>query len=100
IKRKLKKPRKKGKKNEKQEPKNPKITEKLVARALRSDKIHYSPKARDLLQQLFQTLFVLPSAAKGLLGNTSSFRVIGDGSPVETGLGPRRPPDLYPAGTR
>ncbi|WP_096181371.1 DDE transposase [Effusibacillus lacus] len=84
-KRKQRKPRKKGKKNQKQEPKNPKITEKLVARALRSDKIHYSPKAHDLLQQLFQTLFVLPSAAKGLLGDPSSFRVIGDGSPVETG---------------
>jgi len=68
LKRRLKKPRKKGKKNEKQEPKNPKITEKLVSRALREGKIRYSPKEHDLLQHLFQTLFVLPSAAKGLLG--------------------------------
>ena len=85
MKRRLKKPRKKGKKNEKQEPKNPKITEKLVSRVLREGKIHYAPKEHDLLQQLFQTLFVLPSAAKGLLGDTNAFRVIGDGSPVETG---------------
>jgi hypothetical protein len=81
----LKKPRKKGKKNEKQEPKNPKITEKLVSRVLREGKIHYAPKEHDLLQQLFQTLFVLPSAEKGLLGDTQNFRVIGDGSPVVTG---------------
>lgn len=85
MKRKLRKPRKKGKKNQKQEPKNPKITEKLVKRALRSNQIHYSTKAHDQLQQLFQTLFVFPSAAKGLLGNTQSFSVIGDGTPVETG---------------
>ncbi|WP_144941627.1 DDE transposase [Paenibacillus sp. 32O-W] len=84
-KRRLKKPRKKGKKNEKQEPKNPKITEKLVSRVLREEKIHYTPKEHDLLQHLFQTLFVLPSAAKGLLGDTRNFRVIGDGSPVATG---------------
>ena len=81
----LKKPRKKGKKNEKQEPKNPKITEKLVSRILREGKIHYSPKEHDLLQQLFQSMFVQPSAAKGLLGDTRCFRVIGDGSPVKTG---------------
>lgn len=85
IKRKLRKPRKKGKKNQKQEPKNPKITEKLVARALRSHKIHHTSKAHDQLQRLFQTLFVFPSAAKGLLGDTESFSVIGDGTPVVTG---------------
>jgi len=85
TKRRLKKPRKKGKKNEKQKPKNPKITEKLVARILREGKTHYAPKEHDLLQQLFQTMFVAPSAAKGLLGDTNAFRVIGDGSPVETG---------------
>ncbi|MEB3104054.1 transposase [Ferviditalea candida] len=84
-KRKLKKPKKKGKKNEKQEPKNPGITEKLVARAMRSDSIHYSPKAHDRLMALFQQMFVLPSAEKGLLGNTASFSVIGDGSPDVTG---------------
>jgi hypothetical protein len=76
-KRKLKKPKKKGKKNEKQEPKNPGITEKLVARAMRSDAIHYSPKVHDRLMALFQQMFVLPSAEKGLLGNTASFSVIG-----------------------
>ncbi|WP_234399793.1 hypothetical protein [Paenibacillus popilliae] len=62
-----------------------KITDKLVSRALREAKIHYTPKEHDLLQQLFQTMFVLPSAAKGLLGDTHGFRVIGDSSPVETG---------------
>ncbi len=84
-KRKLKKPKKKGKKNEKQEPRNPGITEKLVARAMRSNAIHYSSKAHDRLMTLFQQMFVLPSAEKGLLGNTASFSVIGDGSPVVTG---------------
>lgn len=84
-KRKLKKPRKKGKKNEKMAPRNPKITEKLVNRALREKSIHYAPRAHDLLQQLFQTQFVQPSADKGLLGNTQSLSVIGDGTPVLTG---------------
>jgi hypothetical protein len=85
TKRQLRKPRKKGKKNEKQEPKNPMITDKLVSRILRSSKIHYGAKPHDTLQQLFKVLFVLPSAEKGLLGDTNSFRMIGDGSPVETG---------------
>ena len=83
--RKLKKPRKKGKKNEKMAPRNPKITEKLVNRALREKHIHYAPKAHDLLQQLFQAQFVRPSADKGLLGNTQSLSIIGDGTPVLTG---------------
>ncbi|MBA9083707.1 hypothetical protein FHR92_000150 [Fontibacillus solani] len=59
--------------------------EKLVSRVLREGKIHYSPKEHDLLQQLFQTMFVLPSATKGLLGDTCCFRVISDGSPALTG---------------
>ncbi|MGM0879855.1 MAG: hypothetical protein ACQEXQ_02310 [Bacillota bacterium] len=84
-KRKLKKPRQRGKKNEKMAPRNPKITEKLVSRALREKRIHYAPKAHDLLQQLFQTQFVQPSADKGLLGNTNALSVIGDGTPVLTG---------------
>lgn len=81
----LKKPKKKGKRNEKLEPRNPLSTDNLVARALREGKIHYASKPHDLLQQLFQSLFVSPSASKGLLGDTSSLRVIGDGTPVMTG---------------
>lgn len=81
----IRKPRKKGKKNEKLDPKNPKITEKLVARVFRAGNAHYAPKEHDLLQQLFQTQFVLPSTSKGLLGDTTNLSVIGDGSPVETG---------------
>jgi hypothetical protein len=84
-KRPLRKPKKAGKKNEKLDPKNPKITEKLVARALRTPKMHYAPKELDLLQQLFQNQFVLPSASKGLLGDTNALSIIGDGTPVETG---------------
>jgi hypothetical protein len=84
-KRPLRKPKKVGKKNEKLDPKNPKITEKLVARVLRAQKTHYAPKELDLLQQLFQHQFVLHSASKGLLGNTSVLSIIGDGTPVETG---------------
>ncbi len=83
--RQLKKPRKKGKKNEKQESKNPLLTQKLVQRVLRSKSIHYAPKSHDLLQSMFQSFFVLPSAEKGLLGNTQQFSVIGDGTPVQTG---------------
>lgn len=37
------------------------------------------------MQQLFQSLFVLPSAAKGLIGNTQHLSVVADGSPVVTG---------------
>jgi hypothetical protein len=85
VKRRLRKPRKKGKKNEKQGPRNPMITDKLVSRVLRESKIHYSPKQHDTLQQLFQTMFVLPSAEKGLLGDRNALRIIGDGSPVVTG---------------
>lgn len=84
-KRKLKKPRKKGKKNQKQEPKNPKIVERLVKRALKNREIKYTPKAHDQLQILFQTLFVHKSADAGLLGNTKSLSILGDGSPVITG---------------
>lgn len=84
-KRKLKKPKKKGKKNEKLEPQNPQITEKLVNRALRHKKIHYTPKAHDQLQHLFKTLFVDVSAEKGLFGNTQALSITSDGSAVETG---------------
>ncbi|MDF1511485.1 MULTISPECIES: transposase [Bacillaceae] len=84
-KRKLKKPRKKGKKNQKLEPKNPKIVEKLVKRALNNKHIRYKPKAHDLLQVLFQSLFVEKSASFGLLGNTQSLSLMADGSPVLTG---------------
>lgn len=84
-KRPLRKPKKAGKKNEKLDPKNPKITEKLVARVLRAKKTHYAPKELDLLQQLFQNQFVLPSASKGLLGNTNALSIIGDGTTVKTG---------------
>src|SRR5690625_3836905 len=57
-KKKVKKPRKKGKKNQKLKPKNPNIVRKLVDRALKDGKNHYSKKATDQLQILFQTMFV------------------------------------------
>jgi Transposase DDE domain len=85
CKRKLHKPRKKGRKNEKMAPRNPNITEKLVRRALRQKQVHYAPRAHDLLQELFQSQFVQPSADKGLLGDTKALSVIGDGTPVQTG---------------
>ena len=84
-KKKLSKPRKKGKKNQKLAPKNPKIVEKLVNRALKTKKIHYSNKAFDQLQILFQSMFVNKSSADGLLGNTQSLSIMADGSPVTTG---------------
>src|SRR5690625_1016966 len=61
-KRKLKKPRTKGKKNQKLAPKNPNIVQKLVNRALKRKKIHYTDKAFDQLQILFQSMFVNKSA--------------------------------------
>lgn len=84
-KRKLKKAKKKGKKNQKLEPKNPKIVQKLVKRALKNKKVRYTAKAHDQLQILFQSLFVHPSASKGLVGNTQSLSMMADGSPVITG---------------
>src|SRR5690625_7194289 len=65
--------------------KNPSIVEKLVRRALKQRKAHYSPKAHDGLQTLFKTMFVEPSATRGLLGNLKSLSILGDGTPVETG---------------
>src|SRR5690625_5622326 len=94
-KRKIKKPKKKGKKNQKMAPKNPSIVEKLVRRALKQRKAHYSPKAHDGLQTLFKTMFVEPSATRGLLGNLKSLSILGDGTPVETG-GDRKSTRLTP----
>ena len=87
-KKKVKKPRKKGKKNQKLAPKNPNIVQKLVNRALRNGKTHYSKKATDQLQILFQTMFVHKSATDGLLGDTNSLSILADGTPVETGARP------------
>lgn len=84
-KRKLRKPKKKGKKNQKLEPKNPNIIEKLVNRASKNKNNRYKQKAHDQLQILFQSLFVNKSASLGLLGNTQSLSIMGDGTPVLTG---------------
>ena len=82
--RKIKKPKKKGKKNQKMAPKNPSIVEKLVRRALRQRKLHYSPKAHDGLQTLFKTIFIGTICFLGL-GDLRSLSILGDGTPVETG---------------
>lgn len=87
-KKKLKKPRKKGKKNQKLAPRNPNIVQKLVHRALKHEKIHYTKKPIDQLQLLFQTMFVHKSASDGLLGDTESLSILADGTPVETGARP------------
>ncbi|KRG12978.1 hypothetical protein ACA29_09770 [Lederbergia galactosidilytica] len=75
-KKKLKKPRKKGKKNQKLAPRNPNIVQKLVHRALKHEKIHYTKKPIDQLQLLFQTMFVHKSASDGLLGDLMDYLVI------------------------
>jgi hypothetical protein len=54
-------------------------------RAQRNNPVYNSPKAHDLLQKIFQTLFVFPSAAKGLLGDPQHLSFIADGSHVVTG---------------
>jgi hypothetical protein len=85
-KRKVKKPKAKGKKHQKMAPRNPGIVEKLVNRALKQQgNVHYAPKAHDGLQTLFKEMFVEPSANQGLLGDTKSLSITGDGTPVETG---------------
>src|SRR5690625_1297382 len=84
-KRRIKKTKKKGKKNQKMAPRNHSIVKRLVQRALKQDKVHYSPKAHDGLQQLFKTMFVEQSASQGLLGNLHSLSILCDGTPVETG---------------
>src|SRR5690625_116270 len=71
-KKKIKKPKKKGKKHQKMAPKNSKIVEKLVRRALKQPKNHYSQKAHDALQQLFKYIVVVQSASQGLLGKPHS----------------------------
>ncbi|MGF7186592.1 hypothetical protein GGQ84_002716 [Desulfitispora alkaliphila] len=81
------KPKKGKKKGEKAHMRNPGIVKRLVKRFL-----NYPPSFKnwpsDLLQQTLKECFVLPSAKKGLLGNTSLLSVAGDGTSVRTGASP------------
>ena len=79
------KPRKKLKKNQKQPPKHQGIVEKVVSRILRDEDKPQPKRADHLLHLIFKECFVLPSAQKGLLGDTNNLVVSGDGMVFETG---------------
>ena len=82
------KPKTKLNKNQKKPPKHQGIVEKLVNRILR-DEDQAQPKRADfLLQLIFKECFVLPSARKGLLGDTNNLAVSGDGMVFETNASP------------
>lgn len=82
------KPQKKLKKNQKKAPKHQGIVEKLVDRILRDEDKPQPEKADDLLYLIIKKCFVLPSARKGLLGDTNNLAVSGDGMVFETGASP------------
>ncbi len=84
----LSKPNKKLKKNQKQPPKHQGVVQRLVDRILRDEDKPQPEKADKYLQQIFKECFVLPSARRGLLGDTTNLAVSGDGMVFETGASP------------
>lgn len=79
------KPREKKKANEKLPPPHSGILKRLKDRILKGQDqpLHKSPQ--HTLQTLFKEGFVLPSASKRLLGDTSNLSVSGDGTIIESG---------------
>jgi len=75
----LSKPKKKLKKNQKQPPKHQGVVQRLVDRILRDEDKPQPERADKSLQQIFKECFVLPSAKRGLLGDTANLAVSGDG---------------------
>jgi len=84
----LSKPRKNLKKNQKKPPKHKNIVERLVNRILRDEDKKQPKRKDDLLQKIFKESFVLPSAKKGLLGDTANLAISGDGMIFKTGGSP------------
>lgn len=79
------KPTKKYKKGEKMPLKNPNIVDKLVNYIIVNQDKSYVEHPQSLLQRIFTQTIVIPSASKGLLGDTSKLTVAADGTCVATG---------------
>ncbi|MFW6135095.1 MAG: hypothetical protein ACOC5R_05915 [Elusimicrobiota bacterium] len=82
------KPTDKLKKNQKKQPKHPRIVERMVKRILRDEDIPQPERPDDILNLIFKESFVMPSAHKGLLGDTQNLAVSGDGMVFATGGSP------------
>lgn len=80
--------RRKGKKNEKLPLVRPGIVDRLVKRVLRLADRPLAARPEDVLNAIFQQVFVEPSAQKGLLGDVKHLVISGDGTPVRTGANP------------
>ena len=80
--------RRKGKKNEKLPLARPGIVDRLVKRILRQERKPLPARPEDVLNAIFQQVFVEPSGQKGLLGNVEQLVIAGDGTPVRTGTNP------------
>ena len=80
--------RRKGKKNEKAPLARPGIVGRLVNRILRQKGQPLPARPEDILNNIFQQVFVEASGQKGLLGDTKELVVAGDGTPVRTGASP------------
>ena len=81
----IRKPRKKLGKNQKQEPKHPGIIARLVQYATKGRIFSHRPER--LLQQVFASCCVIPSAVRGLLGNITKLDIAADGTSLKTGAG-------------
>lgn len=79
------KPTKKYKKGEKMPPKNPNVVEKLVNFIINNPDKSYANHPQSMLQRIFTETIVIPSAAKGLLGDTSKLTVSADGTCLVSG---------------
>lgn len=79
-----KKPKKGKRKGEKSPMRKPGIVQRLVNHFMQNP-IQPQKYPHHPLQQIFKNCFVLPSARKGLLGDTQQLSVAGDGTSVRTG---------------
>jgi len=69
--------RRRGKKNEKLPLARPGIVDRMVKRILQWDKHPLPARPEDVLNAIFQQVFVKPSAQKGMLGDASNYPQIG-----------------------
>ena len=79
------KPKNKPKKNQKLPPKHKGIVKKLIDYIIENQKESQPQTSEYLLNKIFKTCFVMPSANKGLLGDTTNLSISGDGMVFETG---------------
>lgn len=79
------KPAKKLKKNEKLKPQKAGVVKIITNRILRDEDKPPAKRAEDILQLIFKNCFVLPSAQRGLIGNSDKLAIAGDGIIFATG---------------